>query len=132
MLTYGDAMNVIRSGDAPVFDAAGTTVTAYAAPSRGSAELSVWRLELEPGSTSPLHHMDREEVFLGLEGRVIATVDGREQELGAGDCLILPPGSAFTFHVPDDTPFRGVACLPAGALATLAADGSTFAPPWAE
>ena len=59
-------MHIINRTDAPTFDAGGTAVTAYAAPSRGAAEVSLWRLELAPGSTSPLHHMDREEVFLGL------------------------------------------------------------------
>jgi quercetin dioxygenase-like cupin family protein len=123
-------MPVIHSADAPVFDAAGTTVTAYAAPSRGASELSLWRLELAPGSTSPQHHMDREEVFLGLEGSVVATVDGIEHRLGPGDCLILPAGSAFTFHVPGSTPFRGVGCLPSGSIATMSADGTTLVPPW--
>ena len=50
-------MRVIRCSDAPVFDAGGTTVTAYAAPSRGASELSLWRLELAAGSVSPLHQI---------------------------------------------------------------------------
>ena len=108
-------MTLIKHTDAPVFEAEGTTVTAYAAPSRGASELSVWRLELAPGSTSPLHHMDREEVFLGLEGEAIAMVGG----------------TAFTLHVPGPRPFRALACLPAGGLATLDPGGETFAPPWA-
>ena len=124
-------MKLIKHTDAPVFEAGGTTVTAYAAPSRGASELSVWQLELAPGSTSPLHHMDREEVFLGLEGDAIAMVGDTEHPLAAGDCLILPAGTAFTLHVPGERPFRALACLPVGGLATLDPDGDTFAPPWA-
>jgi quercetin dioxygenase-like cupin family protein len=124
-------MKLIKHTDAPVFEAGGTTVTAYAAPSRGASELSLWRLELAPGSTSPLHHMDREEVFLGLEGHAIATVGDTDHPLGAGDCLILPAGTAFTLHVPGERPFRALACLPVGGLATLAPGGDPFAPPWA-
>ena len=125
-------MALIRSSDAPVFDAGGTTVTAYAAPSRGASELSLWRLELAAGSVSPLHQMDREEVFLGLEGRVVAVVDGAEQTIGAGDCLVLPAGTPFSFRVGDDGPFVAVACLPAGSVATMIPDGTTLVPPWAE
>jgi mannose-6-phosphate isomerase-like protein (cupin superfamily) len=76
--------------------------------------------------------MDCEEIFLGLDGRAVAEVDGTEQSLGAGDCLILPAGTDFTLHVPGQEPFRAVACLPAGAQATMAADGATFVPPWAQ
>jgi quercetin dioxygenase-like cupin family protein len=125
-------MEIIKRNDAPVFQAGGTRVTGYAAPSRGATEVSVWRLELAPGSTSPVHHMDREEVFLALEGSMVATVDGTDSLIAAGDCLILPAGTPFSFHVPGDEPFRGLACMPAGGLATMSPDGPTFPPPWAQ
>jgi quercetin dioxygenase-like cupin family protein len=124
-------MHLINRTDAPTFDAAGTTVTAYAAPSRGAAEVSVWQLELAPGSTSPRHHMDREEVFLGIDGHAVAEIDGTRHDLRAGDCLILPAGTDFTMHVPGQQPYRALACVPAGAQAIMAADGTTFVPPWA-
>src|SRR5215204_5582157 len=117
MLTYARCMQIIRHEDAPLFDAAGTTMRAYAAPSRGAAEVSMWQIELAPGSTSPLHFMDREEVFLGLAGEAVAAVGDAQQMLRPGDCLILPAGTAFTLHVPGEQPFRALACLPAGALA---------------
>ena len=103
-------MHLIKRPDAPTFDAGGTTVTGYAAPSRGADEVSLWQIELAPGSTSPLHYMDCEEVFLGLHGHAVAAIDGTEHLLGSGDCLILP----------------------AGAQATMAGDGATFVPPWAQ
>src|SRR5215203_5176991 len=112
MMTYCGGMNLIKRTDAPVFDAAETLVTGYAAPSRGASEVSLWRIELAPGSTSPLHHMDREEVFVGMSGQTVATVDGVEHELEAGDCLILPAGTDFTMHVAGDEPFRAMACVP--------------------
>src|SRR5829696_6416460 len=116
-------MQIIKRAEAPLFDAAGTTVTAYAAPSRGASEVSLWQIELAPGSTSPLHHMDREEVFLGLDGHATALVEDAEHPLGAGDCLILPAGTAFSLHVPGEQPFRALACLPAGGLATMVPSG---------
>src|SRR3954454_9582816 len=125
------SMHLIARNDAPTFAAAGTSVTAYAAPSRGSAEVSAWQIELAPGSTSPRHHMDREEIFLGLAGHAVAEVDGARHDLRAGDCLILPAGTDFTMHVPGHEPYRALACVPAGAQAIMAADGTTFVPPWA-
>jgi mannose-6-phosphate isomerase-like protein (cupin superfamily) len=125
-------MHLIPRTDAPTFIAPGTAVTGYAAPSRGASEVSLWQIELAPGSTSPRHHMDREEVFLGLDGDAIAEIDGTEHPLGRGDCLILPAGTDFTLHVPGQQPFRAVACMPAGAQATMVPDGATFVPPWGQ
>jgi mannose-6-phosphate isomerase-like protein (cupin superfamily) len=130
-MTYVDAMKLIKHTEAPVFSAASTTVTGYAAPSRGASELSLWQIELEPGSTSPLHYMDCEEVFLGLSGHAVAAIDETEHQLGPGDCLILPAGTAFTLHVPGEEPFRAMACIAVGGQATMVPDGPTFAPPWA-
>ena len=125
------SMHIINRTDAPTFDAAGTTVTAYAAPSRGAAEVSLWEIELAPGSASPRHCMDREEIFLGIGGHAVAEVNETEHQLGVGDCLILPAGTDFTMHVPGQEPYRALACVPAGARATMAADGATLLPPWA-
>src|SRR3954462_13446796 len=116
-------MHLIKRAAAPTFDAGGTTVTAYAAPSRGASELSVWQIELAPGSTSPRHHMDREEVFLGVSGNAVADAGGAEHQLGAGDGLILPAGPDFTLRVPGQEPYRALVCVPAGAQATITADG---------
>jgi mannose-6-phosphate isomerase-like protein (cupin superfamily) len=130
MMTYLGPMKLIKRTEAPVFSAAGTTVTAYAAPSRGASEVSIWQIELAPGSTSPLHHMDCEEVFVGLHGHAVATIGEIEHPLGPGDCLILPAATAFTLHVPGEEPFRAMACIPVGGQATMVPDGPTFAPPW--
>lgn len=125
-------MALIKRTDAPVFDGPGVTWTGYAAPSRGASQVSLCHLELAPGTTSPLHEMDCEEVFLGLDGQATATVDGVEHPIGTGDCLILPAGTPFTFDVPADRPFRALACIPAGGRATMIPDGTELTPPWAE
>src|SRR3954454_19424638 len=115
-------MPLIKRTDAPTFDAGGTSVIAYASPSRGAAEVSVWQIELAPGSTSPRHHMDREEVFLGVSGFAVAEVGGVEYQRGAGDGLTLPAVTEFTLHSPGQEPYRALACVRAGAQATITAD----------
>ena len=125
-------MTLITQQTAPPFAAGGTTITGYAAPSRGARSVSLWRIELAPGSSSPLHQMDVEEVFLGLEGSAVAEVGGQETTVTAGDCLILPAATPFVLTAAHDGPFRAVACMPAGGQATLLPDGETFVPPWAQ
>lgn len=123
-------MNLIAAADAAVFDIPDTHVIAYAAPSRGSTQLCLWRIDLAPGSTSPFHHMDCEEVFLCVGGSAVAAVDGEERTVGVGDCLVLPAGADFSFRVEGEEPFRAVACIPAGGKATMAGSGDTLVPPW--
>ena len=125
-------MNLISHQSAPPFAAGGTTITGYAAPSRGATAVSLWQIELAPGSSTPLHQMDVEEVFLGLDGTAVAEVDGRHTTVAAGDCLILPATTPFTLTAGKDGPFRAVACMPAGGRAVMLPDGATFVPPWAE
>jgi mannose-6-phosphate isomerase-like protein (cupin superfamily) len=124
-------MNLITSAEAAIFDVPDTHVIAYAAPSRGSTELCLWRIDIAPGSTSPLHHMDCEEIFLCLEGRAVVASAGQERPVEPGDCLVLPASTDFSFRVLGDEPFRALACIRAGGKATMAASGDTFVPPWA-
>jgi mannose-6-phosphate isomerase-like protein (cupin superfamily) len=122
---------IITKDDAPVFEMDGTLATGYASPSRGAQETSVWHLELEPGTESPLHVLDREEVFLALSGRAQARLGERRYEFGAGDCLVVHRGEWFSLRNPTDQPFEAVVCMPVGGRARLE-DGQSLVPPWAE
>jgi len=124
-------MMLIASAEAAIFDVPDTHVIAYAAPSRGATELCLWRIDIAPGSTSPLHHMDCEEVFLCTDGRAVVVTSAAERPIQAGDCLVLPAQTDFSFRVVGDEPFRALACIRAGGKATMAASGDTFVPPWA-
>src|SRR3954451_3131436 len=121
-------MPLIAHDDAPVFDIPGATFTAYAAPSRGASQVSLWAVELAAGSTSAPHHMDCEELFFGRRGSAVAGVDGVEHPVGPGDCLVLAAGAEFSFRVGTDEPFRAIAAMTTGGRAVL--DGETLAPPW--
>jgi len=125
-------MNLIARSSAPSFGADGATITGYAAPSRGAAEISLWRIELAPASSSPLHEMDVEEIFLGLEGEAMLIAGDRQSTVRPGDCLIVPARTPFTMTAGAEQPFRAVACMTVGGKATMLPDGPTFVPPWAE
>jgi mannose-6-phosphate isomerase-like protein (cupin superfamily) len=107
----------------------GTQIVGLASPSRGSVELSAWRLRLEPGISSPPHALDHEEVFVVLAGRVRMTCGATVEEAEAGGALIAPVGTEFTLDNPGAEPFEAIACASAAIRATVA--GETFAPPWA-
>lgn len=124
-------MPVIRAENAPSFSLPGLSVTGLAAPSRGSAETSAWRLSIAPGAPGVPHSVDREEIFLALGGTATATLGDERFELRAGDVLIVPPGQLFSLANQGATAFEAIAIAPVGVRARLPG-GEAFAPPWTE
>jgi quercetin dioxygenase-like cupin family protein len=121
-------MPVITPESAPTFEAPGATITGLASPSRGSADVAAWRVRFEPGHASPVHSLDREEVFVVLSGAVTARYADRQETAPAGGALIVAPGEEFTL-VAHDGPAEAVCMLPVGGTALL--DGQRIVPPWA-
>ncbi|MGE3267562.1 MAG: cupin domain-containing protein [Chloroflexota bacterium] len=124
-------MPVVRATDAPSFEVHGATITGGAAPSRGSVQTCVWRVNLSPGSSVPAHILSHEEIFHVLSGTLLATVDGEEHRITSGDTLIVHAGATLQIAVPPGDRFQAVVVLPAGALARFADGGDPFTPPWA-
>ncbi len=124
-------MSLSTLADAPTFERDGFTFRPLAVPSRGSTELAIWALELGPGVHSEIHSMDREEVFVVVEGKVFATVADEDVLAGAGDAIIVPADAVLQLRngCPQN-PARLTAVTTVGMKATVG--GVTFAPPWAQ
>jgi mannose-6-phosphate isomerase-like protein (cupin superfamily) len=123
-------MTIIRSQDAPRFGQDGVEVTGLAAPSRGCETVSAWRVVLHPGAGSPEHGLTSDEAFVALRGSARVQLDGAEEELSAGDCLIVAPGRRFSIRNDGAEPFEAVCCMASGGQAIIEGEG-TFVPPWA-
>ena len=122
-------MSIIRAGQAPTFELPGVRFTAYAAPSRGSAELCTWQITVSPDQLPASHTLDRDETFLVLEGRLRVTPDG--EELGPGDVVVVPAGETIAVVNPGSVPARAYVAIRSGFTATTH-DGQTIRPPWAQ
>jgi mannose-6-phosphate isomerase-like protein (cupin superfamily) len=121
---------LIAAATAPTFTLPGVEFTGLAAPSRGATESAVWIVRIAPGTPGLPHQLTREEVFVVLEGRARATVDGTDYDLAAGDGFIVPPHTSFALANPYAEAFRAVAVLPVGGAGVV--NGDTFVPPWAQ
>jgi mannose-6-phosphate isomerase-like protein (cupin superfamily) len=124
-------MPLITNDQTPTFAVPGLTVTGLAAPSRGASETSVWRLAVAPDTPGTPHSVDREEIFVALAGRAVATLAGHAVPVEAGEALIVPAGETFDLANPYAEPFEAVAVMPVGGRATLPG-GEPFVPPWAQ
>jgi quercetin dioxygenase-like cupin family protein len=121
-------MPVLRAEDAPRYQLPGVTITGLAAASRGAAELTTYRVTLDPGSALPPHRHDHEEVFTVFVGSVTTVLDGEEHVTGPGDTVIVPAGTEHYVYS-GDHPADLIAAVPAGTV-FITADGGERVADW--
>jgi quercetin dioxygenase-like cupin family protein len=125
-------MGVVRAADIPEFELMGNHMRGLATPSRGAAEVAVWRGVTEPGATTPPHTHDHEEVLVVLAGSGSASMDGEQVEVSPGDVLIVPPKTLHQLHGPaEGEPLDAIAVMPIGTR-TFLPDGEELQAPWSE
>jgi len=124
-------MPITRATQAPSFELEGFHFLGFTAPSRGATELCTWRLDIEPGAESEAHRLDREEVFIVLEGTITVGLDEKEINLAVGDALAVPAQSLLQVGNRSDAPARALVCVSAGVRATFADGRELGTPPWA-
>ncbi|MGV9454278.1 cupin domain-containing protein [Streptomyces sp. NPDC003635] len=123
-------MPVIRSSEAVVHEIHGARFVSYATPLTGSKELCAWRGEVPPGTKAPAHTVNKEEILHVLIGTLRVTLDGRTDDMAAGDTLIINPGSTLAVENPTDQTALTWVTTSIGLEAELA-DGTRVTPPWA-
>lgn len=108
-------------------------MTSLATPSRGTAEVSAWRVRMEPGAAGPLHAMDREQIWVPLTGALlIAAGDAEPRRVAPGQAAILAAGEVRRIAVAGEAPAEALVCTANGGRATLPGTGEVRAVPWAE
>ena len=123
-------MPITDASRAPLHEMAGTRFTPLAAPSSGSTEICVWRVELSPHADAVPHELTREEVLVVLSGTARASIGGRVADVGAGGVIIVPPDTPFSLTALGGEPVVALAYLPVGGQARMPGE-EPFTPPWA-
>ncbi len=123
-------MTILLTPSAPRFELPGLVFTGLASPSRGSADLCTWRLEVEPGFASPdAHTLDRDEVFMVVAGTIRLSPD--DAPIETGGAAVVPAGTPIQLSTVGDDPAEVIVAISAGFRAT-AEDGTEIGtPPWA-
>lgn len=63
-------------------------------PTKGSSQLVVMDVTLDPGGGHDFHrHPDQEEMILVKEGRITQFLERESMELGPGDSVFVPTGT---------------------------------------
>jgi mannose-6-phosphate isomerase-like protein (cupin superfamily) len=108
-------------------------VAALAGPSQGSNEVATWRIDAVEDVDSPLHEIDRDQIWMPVSGSFEFELgsDASVERVDAGQALLVPAGVARRFRA------RGG---PAEALVAMAVGGTAAVPgkpgrsplPWAQ
>ncbi|MEP6476661.1 MAG: cupin domain-containing protein [Actinomycetota bacterium] len=123
-------MPILYARQAPEFElSASARITGLAAPSRGSAEVTTYRVRLDPGSAVTAHRHDHEEVFTLVAGSAMVVLDDEEYLLGPGDTVIVPPGTEhYAYSQTDHADF--FAAVPVGTSFVVPDGDDRLLPDW--
>lgn len=139
------AVTVIRHAESRRTETPNAVMTTLASPSQGGAGHAVWRVDMSPGQSGPLHAWDTEQVWTVLDGSAAFELDGEVLTVAAGDTLILPADALRRISAGPAVSFAAIVVAPAGTRAytpdsTVAAaavargcavpDGQKLTPAW--
>jgi quercetin dioxygenase-like cupin family protein len=126
-------MRVITETTERTIETSTAVMAGLAAPSQGTSELSTWRVRMTPGSNSPVHVIDREQVWMPLRGAFEFTVDGETAVVGAGEALAVRGGATRQFRVggAGTSEAEAIVCMAVGGQATLPGSDARQPLPWA-
>ncbi|MFD5473200.1 cupin domain-containing protein [Streptomyces sp. NPDC127105] len=107
------------------------SVFGLAGPSQGSSEVSTWRVELGADSATPVHVIDREQVWMPLSGEFLVEADGRTERAGAGQAVVVPAGVVRQLKAVGG-PAEALVAMAVGGKAMLPGSADRIPLPWAE
>jgi quercetin dioxygenase-like cupin family protein len=107
---------IVRENDARVLHAFGEEITILLDGERTAGRLAMWTEITPPGGGPPPHyHVNEDETFHVLEGRVAFFLNKEWNEVGPGGSAFMPRGVVHTFKNVGDQPSRMlIATTPSG------------------
>ncbi|KOG28754.1 glyoxalase [Streptomyces viridochromogenes] len=123
------ALSVITPTDENVTASPNARMTGLAAPSRGSAELSTWTVEMAAGQTGPEHVISREQVWTVTAGALEVSCGAVTEKVEAGRTFVLAPGVVRRIHAPEAA--EAHVAMRADGVASVPGTDGTRALPWA-
>lgn len=126
-----DPVIVVSPSDGQVLRAFGEEVVIHLDGEQTGGRLTLWTEVTPPGGGPPLHfHINDDETFHILEGRVAFYKKGQWHEVGPGGSTFIPRGEVSTFkNVGEKTARMLVSTIPAGFENFFVRSAEEFAKP---
>lgn len=104
-------MNNVPSAAVP--EARGVRIQVLLGPDEGVPNFITRRFTIEPGGRIPAHRHDTiEHEQVVLEGEMVLGLDDDAVTVRAGDCVLIPPGTAHWYENRGDVPVRFLCIVP--------------------
>lgn len=123
-------MNVIEQIRPTASPIPGVAHATWAGQADGLEQLSVWRQTLAPGTATPPHRHDCDEVVLCLAGHGEVHTEGAVQQFGADCTVVLPKGRDHQIFNTGARSMEIVGLFGATPVATYLPDGALLDLPW--
>jgi mannose-6-phosphate isomerase-like protein (cupin superfamily) len=94
-------LKVLRVNSSPRYKR--DNITSYLLASEDTCDsknLTITIVDMEPGGRQHVHSHEPEQMYYIMEGSGLMTVDGEQQQVGAGDCIFF---SSFSSHGLENT-----------------------------
>jgi mannose-6-phosphate isomerase-like protein (cupin superfamily) len=124
-------MNVIENGTLPHAALPGIDHVTLAGSRNGLRHLSIWKQSMAPGSATPPHRHDCEEVVLIRSGRGELHIDGRIQQFGSDTTIVVPPNVPHQIINVGNEPLELLGVLSVSPVVVTLPDGRPIDLPWA-
>jgi quercetin dioxygenase-like cupin family protein len=103
----GETSVIVAPEEGRVLAAFGEEVTILLSGEQTGGRQTMWLETTPPGGGPPLHfHINDDETFHVLEGRVAFFQNSKWEEVGPGGSAFVPRGQLHTFQNVGDTPSR--------------------------
>jgi quercetin dioxygenase-like cupin family protein len=119
-------MPVIRHAESRRTETPSAVMTTLASPTQGDAGQAVWRVDMRPGQSGPLHAIDTEQIWTVLEGRATVSLGSGTVDVAPGDTLVIPADVPRRVTADATGGFAAIVIAPAG-MRAYPLDGSEVA-----
>ncbi|MFF9347109.1 cupin domain-containing protein [Streptomyces sp. NPDC014734] len=123
-------MPVIRHAESRRTETPNAVMTTLASPTLGGAGQAVWRVDMRPGATGPLHAFDAEQIWTTVEGGATIELDGEKHALVPGDTVVMPAAVPRRVYADPERGFAAVVTSFPGASASTPGGTGTTVPAW--
>jgi len=129
--SLGDsAMPVIHHTESRRTETPNAVMTTLASPTLGGAGMALWRVDMRPGATGPLHTFDAEQVWTVLDGGATLELDGEKHVLVPGDTVVMPAEVPRRVQADPEVGFAAMVAAPPGAAASAPGGTEKSVPAW--
>ncbi|MDJ1132886.1 cupin domain-containing protein [Streptomyces iconiensis] len=123
-------MPVIRHAESRRTETPNAVMTTLASPTLGGAQHALWRVDMQPGATGPLHAFDAEQVWTVVDGGATVELDGEKFTVAPGDTVVLPAAVPRRISAAPEAGFAAIVAASPGASASTPNGTGKTVPAW--